>query len=281
MARKVVRAGKGMRIIRDARYISGGMTWVGVAPEDLEIVQRFYGRRISDYSPFLRVRVASVAMDTCSVTRGEFLRFVFDLDKMTLSPARRLNLEFWKWFKKHVKYDDDLPIVGVTYDEASVFAWFHGGRLPWVYEWELAARGHRGRVLGPTVEQIETIAFDEVLPFEVEVIEQMGFVANRSPSDPWKSPFGINRLVGWTDEWVDGVHYDPTRLLSRDGRQLGYHWESEAIFSRCMKPVGASQKLPHPGLRASSYRESWSYRQQYRHRSVGFRCAYDLYTFVT
>lgn len=277
MSRRVQTVGNGIRLAREARYVSGGPTWVGFAPEDLARARSVYGRRASNYGPFLRVRIPSFAMDVRPVTRGEFLRFAWDLDKLSLAPARRLSLDFWKWFDRSVVYEDNLPVVGVSYDEAATFAWLHGGRLPWMYEWELAARGHNGRVLGAQLEQVSTIYSNDVTPFEESVVELMEFIARRDPIDPWESPFAIERLVGWVDEWVEGANFDLANTLASGPSGFpDLHWEHELVISRSIKKVSAKEKWPHPGLRGSSAREIWLGREISRSPTTGFRCAYNL-----
>lgn len=251
---------------------------MGFAPEDLPWAMSVYGRRhASNVGPFLRVRVPSFALDVRSVTRGEFLRFVWDIADVARAPARKISFDFWRWFDRHVLYDDDLPIVGATYDEAAIFAWFHGGRLPWMYEWELAARGRTGRVLGPRVDQVSTTSFDDVQPFEERVLAIMGFITKRDPMDPWQSPYGIERLVGWVDEWVEGIYYDAGSPAAKGNLGFpGYHWEYEMIVSRCRKLVSAEHPWPHPGARGSGARELWFGRDLSRSPTAGFRCAYNL-----
>ena len=88
----------------------------------------YYRRRSEELDPFL--------IDEREVSNGEYRAYLRD--------AGRPEPEFWQDVK-HAKWDE-LPVVGVTWEDARAYAEWAGKRLPTVLEWERAARGKDGRI---------------------------------------------------------------------------------------------------------------------------------------
>lgn len=78
-----------------------------------------------------QVTLPTFIIDRSPVTNAEFERFI--PDHASLRPAWAKGTE-----------GDRMPVVNVTWEEATAYARFRGKRLPTEQEWERAARGQRG-----------------------------------------------------------------------------------------------------------------------------------------
>jgi len=86
----------------------------------------------NDETPQFRVRLPAYWIDKCEVTMARYRRFCRETGReMPAAPN-------WGW-------QDDHPIVNVTWHDAAAYAGWVGERLPTEMEWEKAARGTDGR----------------------------------------------------------------------------------------------------------------------------------------
>jgi formylglycine-generating enzyme required for sulfatase activity len=149
--------------------------------------------------------------------------------------------------------NDNLPIVNVTWDEASAYCSWAGGRLPTEAEWEYAARG------GSTEARYGNL--DEIAWYDGNSGQQRREVARKRANG-----FGLYDLLGnvweWVSDWYDEQYYqhspsqDPSGPSSGQDRVLrGGSWVSNARNVRV-------------SVRAWSDPASRSY--------FGFRCARDI-----
>lgn len=90
---------------------------------------------------------------------------------------------------------ENHPVVGVTWKDATCFAWHHDKRLPTAWEWEKACRGPEGRIY----------------PWGNEWKDGLACVNARDTADVGShpadtSPYGVQDMAGnafeWTDTWV-------------------------------------------------------------------------------
>jgi len=157
----------------------------------------------------------------------------------------------------------ELPVVGVSYEDAQTFCRWRGKRLPTEAEWERAARGPEG-TLWPWG--------DRFVAGAANVAGDEDGAAHTAPATAFRrgaSPEGVENLAGNVAEWVADSYGakeayprrkgpDP-RLDGTDGkaRARGGSWASDAENTR----------TPLRGERLPRDSRKWS---------IGFRCAGDL-----
>lgn len=263
------------------------LAYVGINQDEVGFLANHMGRGNAqsayDKSPGRRVFIDEFAIDTCPVSRKEFLDFFFRISHANYSELRRLDVAYWHRFSDVVVYDERAPIVSVTFEEAAIFAWFHGGRLPTDWEWQVAARGP-DMELASEFQILECSRYPSYIDESEDYVEALVAAKTGLLVEPfhdallWKSPYGIRSLIGNADEWVDGVYdireHTPPYVTAEKPWQL---WAERA---RLTKRVGAVEKYPHPGPIFIGNREqrfiSGDTYEAHRDTSIGFRCAYNV-----
>ena len=144
-------------------------------------------------SPTQYVRVRSFWLDIYEVSNADYSKFV--REKRHRSPI------FWRngRFETH---DSNLPVVGVSWEDASLYCQFVNKRLPTESEWEYAARGAEGRKFTWT-----GAAFSPAFAITSESGVQQAKEARTVNRDT--TPEGIRHLAGNVREFVadDFRHY--------------------------------------------------------------------------
>ncbi|MGO9275559.1 MAG: SUMF1/EgtB/PvdO family nonheme iron enzyme [Terriglobia bacterium] len=152
--------------------------------------------------------------------------------------------------------NEDMPIVNVSWDDATTFCGWAGGRLPTEAEWEYAARaGSTEARYGP---------IDEVAWYASNGGDEKHEVGQKRANR-----FGLYDVLGNASEWVndwyvpfyyqDSPSQDPTGPVYGGWRVVrGGSWENNPGFVRVSTRLGYT-----PGI---------------RYHDVGFRCGWEVFS---
>jgi formylglycine-generating enzyme required for sulfatase activity len=209
-------------------------------------------------------------MDAYEVSNAMFAAFVSQTDYRTLAERQGFSYMYddsYKWIPidginwrnpmgPETYADDMLPVVHVSYDDATVYCQWAGGRLPTEAEWEKAARGEDGRTYpwGNTFDPDKLHHYSSSGPVSVDLFPQ------------GKSPYGIYQMAGnafeWTKDWYRSDYYGISTRENPTGPSAG---EYRAIR-------GGSWNNSQKNVRAAHRDYSMP---NYMNHLLGFRCVMD------
>jgi formylglycine-generating enzyme required for sulfatase activity len=154
----------------------------------------------------------------------------------------------WKW-------QDNHPIVNVTWHDAAAYATWAGVKLPTEAQWEKAARGTDARVYSWGNRWAENTS-----------IHSAGKTAPVGSCPAGTSPYGAFDLVGnvwqWCADWYDADYYATAPLVNPPGPATG--------TTRVLR--GGSWGFNMPEYFRASYRNRCT--PECKYPDYGFRCAY-------
>lgn len=227
--------------------VAGGPCWIGSNWSDAMVGPRHHRD------------IPSFFIDRFEVSNRHWARFV---DATGIDPP-----DYWLNEKRPADFDK-LPVVNVSWYEATAYAQWAELRLPTEFEWEKAARGTDGRVFPwghlYTIEHANTF---------LSAIYQPAPVGSHPKG---VSPYGAHDMLGNVLEWTSstfsiypGSRFLPQKIVPdvRILRGVSWRYEPRPLFNRYPAPAGwrrwnqdryrrPAGKAPNMGV-------------------IGFRCARD------
>lgn len=271
-------SGREMRTVLDVprnRTVPTAFTSIsGAAPDPYRLVS--LGKNPEGYEQFRRERDAAIVV---KIPAGEFLMGNKNTERSPLEHRVDVS-EFlidrtpvtWKQYIKFAEAtatplppDDpywgihlDHPAVYVTWEEATAYCEWVGGRLPTEAEREKAARG--------TDDRKYPWGNEEPDPERAVFRHQWGLLATEPVGTHTKgaSPYGLMDMGGnvweWCSDWYDDKYYEVSPRKDPKGPETGR-----------AKVVRGGSWDSRPAVTSASCR-NWGYRG-YREGDFGFRCA--------
>lgn len=159
----------------------------------------------SDQAPALKIPLKAFFIDITPVTNRDYAKFVEATDHAPPTSWKTLSFP---------PGEGDLPVTGVTWQDAVDYAAWVGKRLPSEAEWEKAARGVDGRTFpwGNKRESAYANWSGNPAFFGKASIKPVGAF----PND--KSPYGCLDMAGNVSEWTSSWYqaYGPSGYRSDD-----------------------------------------------------------------
>ncbi len=216
------------------------------------------------------VEVADFLMDRDEVTTVQYKAFVDATGARPMSEFDRDGDGVWD--EDYNRALDDLPIVRVTFDEATAYARWIGKRLPTLAEWELAARGPLGRLYPwgddrtdvaqrANVNRAVFLSDSHESYFSWLADNLPGVMATADQALEDVNEFGVRHLFGNVCEWTSTFNL----MISGDGTVR------PEVGHRVIK--GESWQARGPIL---SFEEHSGAPQDNRSPSVGIRCVKSM-----
>ncbi len=226
----------------------------------------------TDESPARMVYLDAFSIDVHEVTNADYRRFVLATGA---APPEH-------WGDTSIPEGrEDHPVVGVSWEQASDYCTWAGGRLPTEAEWERACRGSDelqypwGREWQPGLANIGVLKMpdrDDAWPLVTG--QEAGPVSLRpvgtSPGDV--SPYGVYDLAGNAMEWV-ADWYDPAAYLTLPAENpigAGPPWDRSVR--------GGAWLIPFDRLDLAADQSRCSFRSRSHviaDPRIGFRCAWS------
>jgi formylglycine-generating enzyme required for sulfatase activity len=176
-------------------------------PEGWFVMGSAEGVGIPHEHPQHKVWLDRYWMGKCEVTVGQFRKYCnatgYRYDWTSLEP-------YWK-------YQNDYPMVRVTWEEARAYCRWAGGDLPTEAQWEKAARGVEGRTF-PWLGDWDA----------KKCVNWTTSGGHPAPVGSWKgdtSPYGVMDMAGnvdeWCRDWYDGKYYAISPERNPEGPESG------------------------------------------------------------
>src|SRR5579872_422312 len=149
----------------------------------------------------------------------------------------------------------DLPVTGISFEDAQAFARWAGKRLPTEQEWEKAARGTDGRTY----------------PWGNETMTAPSALQPVNALPERKSPYGVFNMAGNAWEWTT----TPFPATSAEIEDMKRVLEVKAVSDRWYSIKGGSFSPHQEGFFRSFMRRGWPADRT--SPFIGFRCVKDVH----
>lgn len=203
--------------INKLRFVPGGRYQIG--PPDVDTPPRHVM-----LDPFL--------ISPTEVTNAEYRVFVM---ATSYAPPRT-------WAVPYNPADDNLPVTGISWDDANAYCRWRGVRLPTPLEWEAAARGPDAR-LYPWGDQVRDDLLVVDTPIERPIRERYLAGARAVNVDGHPTPSGLMHMCSNVQEYTEGIAWD------RDGAVIvkGRSWRDlpSVSLAAIRSVAGASGRSLH------------------------------------
>lgn len=237
-------------VLMEMAYIPPGEFLMGSTEKD-GIVGQAVG---VDETPQHSVNLKGFYIDRYEVANGQYKVFI-DATGHRLPTSNYTGPYAWE-AGSPPRGKENIAVTDVSWHDAEAYCRWAGKRLPTEAEWEKAARGTDGRQWPWGNEfkkeycNVKYTGYGELLP------------AGNVPGDI--SPYGVNDMCGNVSEWTASWYLPyPGSALQRDS------------FGETYKVVrGGSLVMSSFPYSRSAYRAN-TYKPDYRHRGIGFRCVKD------
>jgi formylglycine-generating enzyme required for sulfatase activity len=206
-----------------------------------------------EVAPRREIYLDAFYIDRYEVTTGRYAKFLASTG--SVRPPD-------EWDELDLNRGDELPVVGVDWNDATAYCKWAGRRLPTDAEWEKAARGtdERRYPWGNESPTFERTNFQNSAPTAYDGgLEKVG-------SHPaGRSPFGVHDLAGNANEWVSDWYSES--FPSADVRNPKGPETGKARVIR-----GGGRFEPAERILAT---KRYSGTPEVRANDIGFRCARD------
>ncbi|HKE96812.1 MAG TPA: SUMF1/EgtB/PvdO family nonheme iron enzyme [Povalibacter sp.] len=193
-------------------------------------------------------------MDRFEITTARFAKFLAATGSINAPDV---------WDEVKGKDSENMPVIGVSWNDANAYCRWAGRRLPTDAEWEKAARGTDGRAYpwGNSPPTLDLANYENSAPGPYE--NALSPVGEHAAG---KSPYGIEDMAGNASEWVAD-------------------WYSESFSAdetaNPKGPAAGDKKVIRGGGRYDPAQRLSAARRMYaspdtRADDIGFRCARDL-----
>ncbi len=203
----------------------------------------------SDEIPQRTIYLSSYSIDLYEVTHAKYANFL---------KATRRSPPVIPVFADDLSLitKPDLPVVGVSWEDAKAYCTWLGKRLPTEAEWEKAARGERG------FKWPWGNVFEETMANMTGQEDGYKYTAPPGKFEQGRSAYGLYDAAGnvaeWVSDWYDAAYYQTGPFRDPKGPDTGKHrvyrggsWDDSSSGVRTAKRYAAA---PHQTSAVISFR---------------------------